>query len=408
MSLRFRKRVTLLPGLRMNLSGSGISWSVGPRGASLNFGKSGTYFNAGIPGTGLYSRTRISGAEDAKATAPTASQSRMAPAAISMEVHIEAENDGSITYHDGLGQPVSARVLRALKDQHGAELRARIKARADEMTASVLALGELHLGTPDPRQKPTFAPTPFEEPQPTAPPPKTLGFVAKLLPWDRHAIERDNAEAAQHARAEEDAWVQRKALHEGREAHRRQLIENDIYTTPAAMESYLEERLHAIAWPRETQVSFQAERFDRIDDSGYQLALDVDLPESEHLPTKTATVAATGYRILFHELSPAKMRKLYADLVYGIVFRMLGETFAALPAVNRVTLSGYAERTDHATGNTRNDYLVSVRVSRAQWERINFTELDKLDPAAALAQFELRSVVTTKGLFEPVVPLWQS
>src|SRR5882672_10228594 len=125
MSLRFRKRVTLVPGLRMNLSGSGISWSVGPRGASLNFGKGGTYFNAGIPGTGLYSRTRLSGAGDAKAAASTASQARMTPAApatTSMAVHIEAEDDGSITYHDDVGQPVSARVLRVLKDQHGAEL----------------------------------------------------------------------------------------------------------------------------------------------------------------------------------------------------------------------------------------------------------------------------------------------
>ena len=273
------------------------------------------------------------------------------------------------------------------------------------MTASVLALAELHLGTPDPRQKPTFTPTPFDEPQPTPPPPKALGFVAKLLPWDRHAIERENAEIAQHARVDEDVWVQRKALHEGREAHRRQLIQHDIYTTPVAMESYLEERLHAIAWPRETQVSFQVERFDKIDDSGYKLALDVDLPEIEHLPTKTATVAATGYRILLHELSPTKMRKLYANLVYGIVFRILGETFAALPAVNVVTLSGYAERTDHATGNTRNDYLMSVRVSRAQWEQINFAQLDRLDAAAALAQFELRSAMTAKGLFEPVKPL---
>lgn len=60
MGLYYRKRIKLLPGVRLNLSKSGASLSVGRRGASMNFGKRGTYMNAGIPGTGIYSRTRIS------------------------------------------------------------------------------------------------------------------------------------------------------------------------------------------------------------------------------------------------------------------------------------------------------------------------------------------------------------
>ncbi len=69
MALRFRKRITLAPGLRMNLSGSGVSFSAGPRGASMSFGKRGTYLNSGIPGTGLYSRERV-GASPRTAAAP--------------------------------------------------------------------------------------------------------------------------------------------------------------------------------------------------------------------------------------------------------------------------------------------------------------------------------------------------
>lgn len=42
----------------MNISKSGTSWSVGPRGAKVNFGKRGTYVTTGIPGTGIYSRTK--------------------------------------------------------------------------------------------------------------------------------------------------------------------------------------------------------------------------------------------------------------------------------------------------------------------------------------------------------------
>jgi hypothetical protein len=60
MALYFRKRIKILPGLHMNISKSGTSWSVGPRGAKVNFGKRGTYITTGIPGTGIYSRTKVS------------------------------------------------------------------------------------------------------------------------------------------------------------------------------------------------------------------------------------------------------------------------------------------------------------------------------------------------------------
>lgn len=61
MALRFRKRIRVAPGVRINLSSKGISSAtIGPRGASVNIGKRGTYLNAGIPGTGIYARERIS------------------------------------------------------------------------------------------------------------------------------------------------------------------------------------------------------------------------------------------------------------------------------------------------------------------------------------------------------------
>ena len=52
--MRFRKSIKLFPGVRINLSGSGISTSVGVKGATVNI-KPGrkTRATVGIPGTGL-------------------------------------------------------------------------------------------------------------------------------------------------------------------------------------------------------------------------------------------------------------------------------------------------------------------------------------------------------------------
>lgn len=57
--IRFQKRLSLLPGVRLNISKSGISTSLGPRGASINVGRRGIYGNIGVPGTGLSYRQRL-------------------------------------------------------------------------------------------------------------------------------------------------------------------------------------------------------------------------------------------------------------------------------------------------------------------------------------------------------------
>lgn len=60
MAWSYRKRIKIIPGIHLNLSKSGITTSVGVRGANLTFGKSGTYLNTGIPGTGIYNRQKLS------------------------------------------------------------------------------------------------------------------------------------------------------------------------------------------------------------------------------------------------------------------------------------------------------------------------------------------------------------
>lgn len=69
MAVNFRKRVKIAPGVRLNLSKSGISLTTGIRGASVTTGKNGIYANTGLPGTGIYQRKKIGGKSDS-ATQP--------------------------------------------------------------------------------------------------------------------------------------------------------------------------------------------------------------------------------------------------------------------------------------------------------------------------------------------------
>ncbi|WP_170270329.1 DUF4236 domain-containing protein [Heliorestis acidaminivorans] len=54
MSFRFFKRIKIAPGVTMNLSKSGPSFSFGPQGMRYTVGSKGTRTTLGLPGTGLY------------------------------------------------------------------------------------------------------------------------------------------------------------------------------------------------------------------------------------------------------------------------------------------------------------------------------------------------------------------
>jgi hypothetical protein len=54
LGFRFYRRVRILPGVRVNLSKSGASLSIGGRGAWFTIGPKGKRATFGLPGSGLY------------------------------------------------------------------------------------------------------------------------------------------------------------------------------------------------------------------------------------------------------------------------------------------------------------------------------------------------------------------
>src|SRR5208282_5321969 len=61
MGFRYRKSLRIARGMRLNLTGRGISsFSVGRPGSTLNFGQKGVRGTVGIPGSGLSYSSRLS------------------------------------------------------------------------------------------------------------------------------------------------------------------------------------------------------------------------------------------------------------------------------------------------------------------------------------------------------------
>lgn len=393
MTLRFRKSIKLAPGIRWNISGSGSSWTLGPRGASVGIGKRGAFLNAGIPGTGLSSRSRLSGSSKPSRTPSKRSE----PVTTTVSMTCAISDDGTLWFTDKSGAPVPDHVIEAAKKQNRDAILGLIQRKCDEINEQIEALGQLHHDTPDPRP-PKFVAAAYSGPMPNPAPERGLTFLDRIFSGRRRKVEEHNRAAAARYCDDIAAWEAEKAKFDHQIAERKVLVETLIYEDSAAMERFLEESLGEVVWPRETTVAFD------ILDAGKRVALDVDLPELEDMPSKLAAVPARGLKLSVKDLGAAKVQKLYAEHVHGIVFRLVGEVFASLPATQEVVAAGYSQRRDPATAQLNDDYLLSVRIGRHEWSKIDFAHLSGLEVTEALARFDLRRQMLKSGVLKSIAP----
>lgn len=393
MALRFRRSIKLAPGIRMNLSKSGMSWTLGPRGATVGIGKRGARVNTSFMG--------FSSSQNLYKPAPSQRQSATrqptsAPRAISLTCGVS--DDGVLTFHDDGGNPLSKSMVEKAKKQNREAIQGLIQRKCDEINGELDALANIHLDTPSPLASPRFVPEQYALSAPALPTPPTPRWWEKLLTKRMAKLAAVHQQALVDYQIQVGAWEQGKSQHEREQERLRHFIEHEIHHDTGAMERWLEENLQDIAWPRETLISLD------ISEQGQHIRLDVDLPEIEDMPSKIAAVPARGLRLSVKELPAVQVRKRYMAHVHGVGFRIIGETFAALPCARHVTLSGFSQRNDPATGQIRDDYLYSVSVERNDWERIDFELLAMVDVVESLAQFDLRRQMTKTGIFKSIEP----
>lgn len=391
MGIRFRRRVRIAPGVSLNISKSGIGISAGPPGLRAGFGVRGSHYSAGAPGTGLHYRKQIgrdpggrSGRGDAAGLPPT--------------VRIVLHSDGTVEMRDADGQALPPQTAKLVRQQHSSEIQEFLEAHCARINGGIDLMLRVHHSTPSPVDHLRYESRPFGALEPAPLVPRPYGVLERLLSSRRARVDAENRDRrAQHAVATEQ-FAREKREHDERELKRKHELEHGLANDEAVMVRVLEERLAQLNWPRETALSFQ------LADHGRLVLMDVDLPEVEDIPTELASVAARGLKLNLKKKSETQVRKEYMQLAHGTVFRAIGEAFFVLPQLQEVVASAYSQRPDPATGNIRDDYLLSTRVRRTVWMEINFENLEALDVVACFERFELRRRVTKTGVFQPVEP----
>ncbi|MCA9179619.1 MAG: DUF4236 domain-containing protein, partial [Planctomycetales bacterium] len=254
MGIRFRRRIKLAPGLHLNISGSGLSLSAGPRGASVTFGgRRGTHMNAGIPGSGLYTRGRI----DTPNRSPRAdyATSNGDNDTVSMPVKISVEDDGAVIFRDQDDRILDDALVRRVKQVAKDDVVGLMESACKQINGHIEALETIHHATPSPSMRAAHELRPYEEPEPSKPTLPKYGILDRFFSSRRARLTQQIAEAEATYNDNVRNWNRRRQEHESRELARKAVFEKKVLTDVAAMEIVLEESLMDIIWPRETIVS---------------------------------------------------------------------------------------------------------------------------------------------------------
>ena len=246
-----------------------------------------------------------------------------------------------------------ARVIRPLRSQQRADPLTHLADGTSEMEREaaesvcrhlnqhVEAIGEPHRWTPPPTvQLVPLAARPYSEPPPPQPP-------------KREGASRTSAQinAYLDARA---AWLKRRFAWENGQRAVQELSDRAAAGNPAAMRAHIVSCLQDVLWPAPIFMSYGFLGSEEI-------RFDVRVPGADALPDREAQTAY-GNRVVVKPMSPLKHSLLHSNHAFGLVVRLIGEAFAALPTVKRVIVSGF-----QTPAGVRPRYIISAAAERKVW-----------------------------------------
>lgn len=384
MGLRFRKSVKLCPGVKINFSKSGISTSVGVRGAHLTLGKNGAYSNIGIPGTGIYTRDKIGGTSGKRPrTTATENRENKSVEEITEELNEEAEvmNDAVdkiINFHEETPpEYATLKYVRRIFNEAAPVFDCPSKVLWLSILLFIVAMSFLsgaQIGI-------MFS-----------------GILALCGAAIIYGVLKEREKSKYEDSDAVRTWKEQKTAFENEQDKLEREFKEKIAAGPQDNEDKLLTLLNEVEWPRETLISFEL--------NGDNAKFDVGLPEFEDMPKEIYKVRGRGRskEIQAEEKSERQQHIDYANHVHGIAFFLARLVFHELTDINEVVISGYTQRASKATGAIEDEYIYSVKIDRATWKRVDMSNVQYIDPVECLGKFEIKRNMTKTGIFKTIEP----
>lgn len=461
--MAFRKRKKIAKGLHLNLSGNGIGFGyrIFP-GLSFSINRNGVYSNTSIPGSGFYSRNKITGNTSVKKTYQSDSLSESPSfqlherSTTEVEIHVHAENNGNYTTHiyDAEGNENTNPIVEYNVLHNRAYKEAVVRAINDctneltdmyKMTARPLTAIDMKKKVEEAKPiSPEEANKKLEKVKPIEIVPKTYDVekptyesikeilieeaeenINSIFFWTnkkkREEYVSENLESLFNTEIEK--WESDKKAFDLQQAEN---VKEEKARMQQAYDAVLKEIENANLEYEDAQKALEG--FVNGDDNYINESIDhllaclkvpfdfsinydylpahqilriqLDLPEIEDFPKKKATLLATE-EISIKDKGKAECTKDYANSVCGMAFFFVGMMFNVSLKIRNIEISAYTQRINKATGNEEDCYIYSVVFNRSHFARINY---DAIDPIEALKAQPNKSKILKSFEMREIVP----
>lgn len=429
--MRFRKKVKIMKGLSINLSGSGASLSIGGRGASVTIGKKGTYLNTNIPGTGIYNRQKIGGSNyGGQTTYRNSSETQKSFFKVSLE--LDEKGNPVLTVKDINGYDVTDEsIIRKIKrdNQYKENVEILSNKRKQEIEDNLKGFLDIFKSTPNinpdeyaekklkylslhkyNRKKFNKSEPDIEEII------QTLTLEAKqqissILFWQNKKKRIQYIEENKESRykAELKNWEELKNEFEAKEdlieVEQNEILQNEFLFQKRELEGYIkgeedfvsnkiESILNEITLTVDFSVDFEYDKSNSI------LYIDLDLPEIEDLPVEKVNTLSSG-KISIKEKTQKERKQEYAICVCGIAYYFAGLFFNITSKIKTVQISGYTQRLNKKSGNIDDEYIYSIRFGKEVFKTL---KIKNIDPVEAMSNFENVCNINSSYDFKTILP----
>lgn len=425
MSVRFRKSVKICKGVKVNISKTGASISVGGRGHSLNYSARGVRGTVGLPGTGLsYSTMLSSSANNAIASLGGSLIIKMNDKG---QVLVFNENGTQITDQTMLRKIKSTTQFQTQKAQlenkrkrKMAELADNSKSENDQLVniyklaIPVCTKEEIRRGidslAPETYQRDTFSvAAPDEsalmEQLEREAQDKVSGNIFTIGKRRKQYVQENFPlrlkEATEQWNQQHNLFeLEQDKIEESKNAEYASQYKSELERLSMELEgeyetvcSLIDEWIAGCTLPVEINVSYEWNQASGV------IMLDVDLPEIEDLPT-TEIVRLDNGNIKEKKKTQSQLKEQYAKMVFGLAVFITSHIFDISPAIEKILISGYTQRRNKA-GEIQDDYIYSLKFNRELFEqRKHLCD----DPGMFCLSVEHRCNQTSTGLFKAIEP----
>lgn len=403
--MSYRKRIKLIKGVHLNLSGSGVGIGFSPmRGLSFSMNKTGIYNNASLPETGLYKRSKIASFSDNQRELRSYSNHFDDT---NYQITMGLDENGkiqTIIRHDDI-EITDEEELRRIKRRDDVKmtishLQYIIKEKIDDTNSEFI---EVYKHTEHTLKDSTIkakmsklkyepeSPMPFSDPEPDDSSVRLFleeeakEKVSSILFWTVAKKRRQYVDSllSETLEIQHNDWERRKHDFDQSEAERvaavncRNKFEYD--SQMKAYETYfngdendvsaqIDASLSAIELPCEFSIDYD------LDLASGSLKLNLDLPEIEDIPSNKASILASGM-VSVKEKTKKELREDYATCVTGLAFYFAGMMFNISSKIATIEVSAYTQRMDGKIGEITDQYIYAVRFDRDTFKTLKFRNI---------------------------------